>query len=509
MKSLFRIILIISVLMLSVSCSKEYYVEKYGNDADETALFEFLEGEWEIESYYAWGYEEYIDSNGIKNRIDETGEDNGPVSKSSDNYFVLKFDRGIGTVLATGDPELQWLIGVPTPYYVYGENKLEYPLFYGDVAEHVTVTMLGDNYMQVVLDDVGYAIDCDEHDGFFVNHKASCKDYRWYLDLHYRLTFRRVRKVIVATPPEGWMTYVPDATPLSEVSIPGTHASASFYGLSDNSTYVTQRAKIEDQWASGVRAFDLTVSEDGSLSFKGNALKKSFRDVVEILQEQLKTYMQETALVFVNVPEGMNESEKQSWRDYIGDVVSDLGNIAGVWRPDMTMRDARGRIIFVMDENYTWRTSNGEKPGARIQRSGDKAQFTSMAGGNSETVYIQDDKDMTAAEKLNAVFESMEFSMKFDDADYKDNSWMINSLSTGDSNYALYAADIMAGVFLYLNGAEVHKTLTGELLGHAWKKTKTGPLGIVFMDFAATDDSFKGEVSGSMLVEAIYRNNFR
>mgnify|MGYP006380009773 FL=1 len=40
-----------------VSCGKDYYEDKYGSDAPETELIEFLEGDWEVIYQHAWGYD--------------------------------------------------------------------------------------------------------------------------------------------------------------------------------------------------------------------------------------------------------------------------------------------------------------------------------------------------------------------------------------------------------------------------------------------------------------------
>lgn len=512
MKKIFVQTLLAAVSFSIMSCSKAYYEEKYGASAEEVELYEFLEGEWEPVSYSEWGYDLIRDeTTGEMVRVDDA--DSGPIPGSHPDYYIVRFENnGFGTCIAANDPELEWILGLYTPYYVYDGNKLNFPLFYGDVADYVTIEKKGNDYMQVSLDDVGYIIDCDEHDGFFLKHNDSCKDYNYYTDFHQRVTFRRIRKVIVATPPDGWMTYVKDNALLTQLSIPGTHASATFYGLHNDLTSLTQKAKIESQWAAGVRAFDFTVSGIGGLEFNGSQMNRSFEDMIDVLREQLQHYKQETAIVFVRPSENAYGASFQQWKDYIGDIIEDLGDVAAVWRPEMTMRDARGRILFIMNEAYSWDERNELMPGAMIRGYEGAMCICSMTGDSAETLYLQADKDMNDAEKLEAVLSNMQKSMRFNDVDVTENCWMVNSLSAANDTYLASAMNIFPMVNRFLFGAEVSRTINGEPLEKTWKKSDDGPLGIVFMDFATYDEFVEFEdleISPALFTEAIIENNFK
>ena len=509
MKRLSGLFLMVFALFF-ISCSKDYYVEKYGASSDEAGLYEFLEGEWEVESMFEWGYVDYRDpATGEVERWYETYEENGPVPKTSDSYTVLRFEHGTCTVLATGDPEIAWIIGIPHPFRIYDDNKVDCPLFFGDAVTFSTIKRQGKNRMQIKLDDVGYYIDCDEHDGFFVKHESYCKDHNCYINYHQRTTWRRVRKATVVTPPDGWMTYVDDSALLTQLSIPGARASATCYGLYDDLSKVTQRMPVERLWESGIRAFDLSVDASGGLKFNGQALERSFEDMTDILKDCLMKNKQETAIVFVHPSEDVTEASMQRWKDNVGEVITDLGDVAALWRPNMTMRDSRGRVVFIFNEAFQWDGRVDLAPGAFIFEYEDEILIMSMSGGTAENVYVQADQQMSDADKLEAVLENMALSMTFDNPSVTKNCWMVNSLSVGDSDFLTSALDIVPMVYDYLNGEEVTQTFSGTSLGKSWKKTEEGPLGIVFMDFASYDDSGESEVSGAMMTETIIENNFR
>lgn len=516
MKRLFRYCcMALASIAAFVSCDKDYYEDKYVSDAPKTELIEFLEGDWEVIYQHAWGYDiNYTVIDGIVDLdsgyyIKETGEDNGPISRSSIDYFAFRFEDGFFTLLDANDSDYAWMIGLPLPYYITDGNKLydDGHMFAGDIAQHVTVEKVSRNKMRMRVDDVGIGreYNCD-HDGVIFKHKGSCElNEYWEGHWHQLLTFRRIDRFTVVNPPEGWMTYVDDSALLTQLSIPGSHASATYYGLYNDLASVTQRVKLEGQWDSGLRAFDFTVASDGGLSFKGNALERSFRDMVEVLQEKLMICKQDAAIVFVRPEDGVSESQLQQWRDYVGDVISDLDDAAAIWTPMMTMRQSRGRIIFVLDEEFTWKGKKDQMPGVKAVREGNTVSLTSMAGGESEKMYVQDVSGVSHADKLSAIFESMKLSMTFDNKEVEENVWMINSLSSFDGGYVEGAVRVAPTVWSFLSGEDVSEMVSGIAWDPSWKKSEEGPLGIVFMDFAAEESD---ELSFATLTEMIRLNNW-
>ena len=507
------------ILMAMVSCDKDYFEVKYPIGSEEAELQLMLEGDWKTYYEYSWGYERCydIDENGqISNNVSsvfyETGEDNGLIFEADDNYFEFRFDQnGLFTILDAGDDQqYRFMYGLALPYYLDG-NKLydDGHLFAGDVTPYVTVRIVNDNTIELQVDDVGYFSDyiCNK-DHVSFEHKSTCELHSYcYYDWHQIITLKRINKNTVVTPPKGWMSYVPDNALLTQISIPGAHAPATYYGLYDDLTSVTQRVKMQALWDAGVRAFDFTVSNDEMLYYGKQQMERSFRDVISVLKEKLATEtMQCTAIVFVRPAEGMDNAQKEEWREYIGDVVHDMDVHAAFWTPEMTMRQARGRIIVVMDEMFDWIGKKDEMPGALVVRQGNEATISSMAGSESEKMYIQDVKGVSHADKLNAVLEGMTMSMTFDNQEVKENTWMINSLSSYDDGYLAGALEIAPKVLSFIEGGTVECTSSDSPLGKSWTKTEEGPLGIVMMDFAVEETSKFSYIS---LTDAVRLNNWK
>ena len=68
----------------------------------------------------------------------------------------------------------------------------------------------------------------------------------------------------------AWMAGLSDDTFISQISIPGTHDAGTGHGvnnyliISGKIYAVTQEKTLTEQWNSGIRAFDLRPSVDGS-----------------------------------------------------------------------------------------------------------------------------------------------------------------------------------------------------------------------------------------------------
>lgn len=143
--------------------------------------------------------------------------------------------------------------------------------------------------------------------------------------------------------------------------------------------------------------------------------------------------------------------------------------------------------------------------GSESSQRGNTVSLTSMAGGESEKMYVQDVSGVSHADKLSAIFESMKLSMTFDNKEVEENVWMINSLSSFDGGYVEGAVRVAPTVWSFLSGEDVSEMVSGIAWDPSWKKSEEGPLGIVFMDFAAEESD---ELSFATLTEMIRLNNW-
>lgn len=98
---------------------------------------------------------------------------------------------------------------------------------------------------------------------------------------------------------ERWMSYLPDKTPLTTISIPGTHNSGANYG--DVNFVKCQRLTIADQLRIGVRFLDLRVSENLNIFHANYYQKTNLKDIFDNIDEFLSKNPNET--IFVSIKE--------------------------------------------------------------------------------------------------------------------------------------------------------------------------------------------------------------
>ena len=119
---------------------------------------------------------------------------------------------------------------------------------------------------------------------------------------------------------DDWMRRLPDDTFVAKVSIPGSHDSATGDGFDASSAGLgesfaqTQELSIDEQWALGIRAFDLRpASYDGYLHIHHGivATARRFDDVLFQLRDSLKAHPTEFVVIHL-----LHESDGDQSDDY-------------------------------------------------------------------------------------------------------------------------------------------------------------------------------------------------
>lgn len=114
----------------------------------------------------------------------------------------------------------------------------------------------------------------------------------------------------IRTSNTDWMARLPDSLRLSELSVPGTHDTMSFYG---GDIVQTQSMPLANQLKSGIRALDIRCKHvhDEFPIYHGIAFQYAyFSDVLATVIDFLKTHPTETVLMRVSKEgDGGNNSE--------------------------------------------------------------------------------------------------------------------------------------------------------------------------------------------------------
>ncbi|MBR5466342.1 MAG: hypothetical protein IKU79_02910 [Bacteroidaceae bacterium] len=313
----------------------------------------------------------------------------------------------------------------------------------------------------------------------------------------------------------NWMSFLDDTVFLSTLSIPGAHDAATGDGFVLNvGLGRTQELSLDEQWDSGVRAFDLRPALcDTILHIYHGSLrtKTSFSEAIDVILSKLSANPSEFAIVLIrHESESENEVEEKNWSRFMGTYIHSLGNHAVAFHPYLTLGEVRGKILFLTRSPYY-----GTDKGALVTgwcHSADvttQAQITSYASSEVATLQMQDYYAPTSKEKQLQKKQGVFLMFKRAQA-AEEGVWTMNFLSG-------YASTWMGtGLFATTSGYKRNAAWLHPLvLDFITTSSSSNGYGIVFMDFVGTDEvpgalfhwaSFNTQ--GKKLLDAIIETNF-
>lgn len=314
------------------------------------------------------------------------------------------------------------------------------------------------------------------------------------------------------TAQNNWMQYLPDNAYVVDVSIPGTHDTATGNGWTGLGTLggptngTTQDLTFEKQWAAGVRAFDFRPKIYGSRLAGYHGIlqtKLYFDDAIKSLCAWLDANPTEFAVMHILYSETYDK-DKAKYQT----MLSALLNTDGVkehlvdFRADLTVKDMRGKLLILSRDQYDttpytggfltnwcgWIDWNVQKEGRIVGKS------------SSASLYMQDfsstkgDKEA----KDNAVRAMLNFSTKHIANTASDIVWVYNFASAYIDNGTSTSNGYRA------NAVNTHATILDYLSTHS-----AGPTGIILMDYAGVDKSGNYNTRGLELVNTLIENNWK
>lgn len=323
-----------------------------------------------------------------------------------------------------------------------------------------------------------------------------------------------------------WMSRLADTTPVASVLIPGTHDAATGDGFLPSDAPVagivaaTQQLSIGQQWAVGVRAFDLRPAvrthADGSeelwLYHGEYATTRSFGSVMRQLADSVRLHPTEFAVVVMRHEASASRHEEQ-WAEMMEECLAQLGDVLMPFSSTLTVGQMRGHILVLSRSNYAPVPHGGYVKGwSHSGKTGDQTHAAITAPDGTEArLCVQDFYDMsfpgamkTKLRGIKALFKARTRLLK---GTNEASLWTINHTS----GYSLTTQ--MAGseepVSLsdgYRDNAAHTNALMLRLIN---KGGKTPLAGIIMMDFAGTDRSGNYDVMGERLVVSLQAANWR
>lgn len=313
-----------------------------------------------------------------------------------------------------------------------------------------------------------------------------------------------------------WMARLDDKRLVADLSLPGTHDAATAEGWSGLGTILgdlTARAQeltIAEQWAVGVRVFDIRPQKDGDVlrcmhGICGTSLLVG--DYFAKMRDLLTASPTEFAIVATKIDTSEGEPELAEWAPMFSSLIQSdsLRECFVEFNPTLTVGDLRGKILLLSRNRYADIPLGGFVDGWSSDKDFANQQGGTITGADGSSCplwmqdYYQPNEDREG--KDEAVRLMLDAAMNRD-LTGNQPAWVMNYtagntqtfLSDGYRDNAVYAHQV---VLDYLADAD-----------------HNGSTGIIFMDFAGVDTTTGSsdttyEVKGLQLVDALIAQNFR
>lgn len=334
---------------------------------------------------------------------------------------------------------------------------------------------------------------------------------------HTYLTFLAALGMSVSTMADNWMSRLPDDLYVAQVSIPGAHDAATGEGFptSTGETFSrTQDIGLKDQWALGIRAFDLRpATRDGYLHINHGITETNMRfdDALYLLRDSLKANPSEFAIIHLlhatdgDKVEGTYEQlllellQSDELKDYLVD-----------FRRDLTVADMRGKILIMSRDKYADKPIGGLMTNWcgwidwNVQTQG-KCHGAGNTVYSTSPLYMQDlaatykEEDMKA--KLEGLNKMLDYSTTHTVSNKGQIVWIYN--------FASAYSEVFFGSISTSNGYRNNATRTHAAIIDYLNTHKAGPTGIVLMDYVGVDNSKDYATRGKEVVEMLIENNFK
>ena len=189
-----------------------------------------------------------------------------------------------------------------------------------------------------------------------------------------------------------WLARIDDDRRVCRLSIPGTHDACTGYGflpqdtLAGNYIARTQELNISEQWAVGVRAFDLrpdvreekpTKSSKKAKETKRTlqiyhgefATQQTFNGVFNVLRDSLQAHPTEFAIIIMQHERSANR-DGSTWEAMVDYALAENSDLIVDFRPDLTVGQLRGRILVLSrDTSDQHREADTSRGGTSMPRS--------------------------------------------------------------------------------------------------------------------------------------------
>ena len=298
---------------------------------------------------------------------------------------------------------------------------------------------------------------------------------------------------------QNWMAQLDDDAFVCQLSIPGAHdaCSSSFSSASAAGALLfgkVQTKSVEDMLPLGVRLFDLRPAvNDNKLTIYHGVLQTAynFNDVMQQLCNYVTQYSSEFCVVVIR-HETDGDSNNANFGSMLQTSLTQFSDYLVNFRPNLTVGEARGKILFLSRDEYNAPIRGGRITGWPGNTSSNAGQCYGLETHKC-SMWVQDFFEYSYVnDKKNSIEAMLNQSRQL--AGKYNYTWVINETS-GYKGTGYNSA-------CQTNARNCNKYMQ-ELLASG---NYNGPAGLVFMDYAADD---KSDYYGLSLTKELINHNFR
>ena len=303
----------------------------------------------------------------------------------------------------------------------------------------------------------------------------------------------------------SWMSRLDDNAFICQLSIPGAHdaCSSSFSGWLAaiyKAAAQTQSKSVEEMLPLGIRLFDLRPCVSGSKLHINHGIASTsfdFDPVMAQLCAYVDAHPSEFCIVVIR-HESEGDSNNASFGSMLQTSLAQIKDHLIDFRPNLTVGEARGKILFLSRDAYDAPIYGGRIIDIRDNRSNINEMLGARCYGPSSNRcpwWMQDYYEFSDdAGKQQAIRDMLSRSITL--AGGYTYTWVVNQTSGYKGSTASASA--------YQNNAKSSNKYMQELLTSG---QYNGPAGLVFMDYAADGDNTG--YYGLSLTKTLINHNFR
>ena len=321
--------------------------------------------------------------------------------------------------------------------------------------------------------------------------------------------------------PANWMHRLSDDAFVASLSIPGSHDSGTGEGFGEGGQLGEEYARTQDltiaqQWAVGIRAFDLRPAayQDHLHIHHGIVRTEArFDSVLYQLRDSLVANPSEFVIIHL-----LHENDGDAADNYNEQLLALLNSDALKpflvdFNKALTVGEMRGKILILSRDKYATKPIGGffdNWTGSNDWERMTAAKIIAPVAANGCGLYVQDYSDTHGSNGVNIKITAMKRLLTYS---FSHKNMRKTSIAQWYFNFAS-AYSLVANIFGYEvsrsdgyrdNAAQTHRAILDFIAG---RKT-FGPTGIVLMDYVGVDRSGEYETLGLEVVNAIIENNFR